>query len=160
MKYNEMYNRAFVNNAASILLYKSSRKNAKCSDIISVNHLINHSDNRKISDERIIQQFVEVLEKIVFQSLEYNKHIEVSVFLDTGKNSSYENASNETYKTTEYLQFGWNRCKFSSIEQAINFLYSVFCLIYPYNEINLENGIYNNSSVKHCIKKYYGGVQL
>lgn len=160
MKYNEMYNRAFCNNAASIMLYKYSRKNAKCSDIISVNHLINHSDSRKIDDERIIQQFINILEKVVFQSLEYNKHLEISVYLDTGKNSSYENASGETYKTTEYLRFCFQRCKFSSIEQAINFLYSVFCLIYPYNEINLENEIHNNASIKYLIKKYYGGATI
>lgn len=155
VEFNKMYNIAFCNNVASVILHKSSRKNAKCSDIISINHLINNTNNKKSTDERIMQQFVNVLEKVVFQSLEYNKHLEISVYLNIGKNSNYKNANNKTYKTTERLRLCFHRQKFSSVEQAINFLYSIFCLIYPYNEINLENNVYNSSGVKYLIQKYY-----
>ena len=158
MKENTMYNKAFFNNAASVLLYKSNRKNAKCSDIISINHLINHKKDRKISDERIIQQFCGTLEKVVYTALSYSKHLEITVFLDIGKNSSYINTNSEVYKTTEYNRANFHRITFSSIEEAINFLYMVYCLIYPYNEINLSNTIYNNASVKYYINLYYKGV--
>lgn len=152
---NELYNKAFTINAASILLYKSNRKNSICSDIISVNHLINHADIRRISDERIIQQFAGTLEKIVYTSLQFNRHLELSVYMDYGKNSSFTNANKELYNTWEHVRFSWQRVKFSSLEECINFLYGVYCLIYPYNEINLSNTIYNDPSVKYYINMYY-----
>lgn len=152
---NELYNKAFTINAASVLCYKSSRKNSICSDIISINHLINHSDDRRISDESIIRQFTNTLESVVYNSLRFGRHLELTVYLDTGKNSGYINANKELYNTWEDIQFSWYRVKFSSIEQCINFLYSIYCLIYPYNEINLGNTIYNDPSVKYYINMYY-----
>ena len=151
----ELYNKAFTINAASIYCFKSSRKNSICSDTISINHLINHTEDRKITDERIRQQFTGTLESIVYNALKFNNHLELSVYMDYGKNSSYINANKENYNTWEDIRFSWQRVKFSSIEQCINFLYSVYCLIYPYNEINLQNTIYNDPSVKYYINMYY-----
>ncbi len=152
---NNLYNKAFAINAASIYMFKSGRKNSICSDTISINHLINHTENRRVDDERIIQQFIDTLESIVFTSLDFKKHLELSVYMDYGKNSSYINANKELYNTWEDIRFSWQRVQFSSIEQCINFLYSIYCLIYPYNEINLSNTIYNDPSVKYYINMYY-----
>lgn len=152
---NNLYNKAFTINAASIYMFKSSRKNSICSDTISVNHLINHTENRRINDERIIQQFAGTLESIVYTSLKFNRHLELSVYMDYGKNTGYIDANKELYNTWEDIRYSWQRVKFSSIEQCINFLYSVYCLIYPYNEINLEKGIYNDPSIKYYINMFY-----
>jgi hypothetical protein len=102
-----------------------------------------------------MQQFAGTLESIVYTSLKFGGHLELSVYMDYGKNSSYINANKENYNTWEDIRLSWQRVKFSSIEQCINFLYSIYCLIYPYNEINLKNTIYNNPSVKYYINKYY-----
>lgn len=51
----------FIDNAAYITIFKSNRKNAKCANLISVHHLISHNDNRMISDDRILLQFVRTL---------------------------------------------------------------------------------------------------
>lgn len=153
--YSELYNTAFRVNAASIIMYKSSRKNAKCSDIISINHLINNKTDRKIPDDRILEQFINIVEKVVYTAAGFNNHIELTVNLDSAKNSQYKNVNGETYKTWESNYYTWYRVKCSSVESCINFLYKVFYLIYPYNELNLENTIYNNPSIKYLIKKYY-----
>lgn len=154
MTTNELYNNSFRINAASVLLHKSSRKNARCSDVISINHLID-TENRMITDERIMDQFINVLEKVVYTSLQFNKHLEVTVYMDTGKNSQYTNASNAPYKTWEHCRYTWQRVKFGSLEGCINFLYTVFAMIYPYNELNLDKTVYRDPRVADLIREYY-----
>lgn len=154
-EYSKMYNKVYCNNAFSLFLFKSSRKNSICSDAINVNHLINHEIDRKISDERILSQFIGTLEKVVYYSLKYARHIEVSLYMDNGKNASYINANNALYHGTEYNTCSWKRVQFSSIEQFIDFLYSVYCMVYSYNELSLLNTVYNNPSVKYFINQYY-----
>lgn len=153
---SNLYNTAFRVNAASLILYKSRRKNARCSDIISINHLISHEENKRITDERILDQFIGTLEKVVYTALEYHQHLEFTVRMDYGKNTTYAAVSGQ-YSNWESLRYYWERVQFSSIEQAINFLYSVYSLVYPYNELNLENTVYNNASVKYLINKFYRG---
>lgn len=150
--------RPYTINAVSIYLYKSSRKNAVCSDSICVNHLITHDNNKRVSDNRILMQFAGTLEKIVYTAAGFNNHLEVSAYMDIGKNTQYINADKRVYVTTEPLRYYWHRVKFSSIEQAVNFLYGIYCLIYPYNTLNLENTVYQDSSIKYLINLYYKGI--
>lgn len=154
--YNNMYDKAYALNMASVLCFKSSRKNSKCSDTINILHLINNNDDGKISDERILQQFINTLEKIVYYSLQNNKHLELSVYVNVNKNACFINANNKIYHDVENNRYNFQRVKFSSIESCINFLFSIYDLIYTYNEISKKT-LYNNSSIKYLINKYYKG---
>ena len=60
------YDNYFTNNALSFFLYKSGRKNAQCK-YINAFHLIKPGDGSKeIDNDRILSQFVGVLETAVF----------------------------------------------------------------------------------------------
>lgn len=150
---SEVYNKGFKSNAMTIYLFKSSRKNSKCSKAINVNHLI--SKGVRLKDERIISQFISTIESIIYNSKEFNNHLEISAYIDIFKNESFMDANNDLYCNTNNLRYNFQRIKFSSIEQCINFIFSLYCLIYPYNEISLNNEIYTNSSIKYFINKFY-----
>lgn len=146
-------------NAASILLYKSSRKNAKCTDFINIDHLINHEKDRRVNDERILQQLAGTVETIVYNSLAFDKHLEFKCVVHTFKAASYLNANNEIYHTVEYITVDRARNKYNSIEQAINEVFDIYALIYPYNEISRKT-VFNDPSIKYFINMYYnGGVE-
>ena len=125
--YSDTYNTFYQSNAASIFCYKSSRKNSKCSDIININHLINRETDRRVSDNRIMDQIAGTIEKIVYYCKQY-KHIELSCYMDVFKQIEYENANNEIYHGVEDQRYCFQRVIFSSIEQCINFVFSVYCL--------------------------------
>ena len=144
------------NNSITMFLFKSNRKNSKCSEPVNVYHLIKTEGNdKKISDDRIISQFIGTIEDIIHKSKYFNNNLELSAYVSIEKNSSYINANNDIYNTTEQMRYNWQRVQFSSIEQCVNFIYSLYCLIYPYNKLNLRNTIYNNLSIKHLINEYY-----
>lgn len=146
---------SYQNNAMSIFVYKSSRKNAQC-ELFSVNHLITQNNDRKLCDNSILNQFIGTIEKIVYLSKNnYNGHLELSVNMDLGKNSNYINANNDIYNCNEYLRLRFDRKQFSSIEECINFVYMLYGLIYPYNTLNLSNTVYNNPSIKYFINMFY-----
>lgn len=149
-----MYDKAYALNSASVFCFKSSRKNSKCSDVINIIHLITKDD--KISDENIIYQFINTLEKIVYYSLQNNKYLELSAYVNVNKNASFINANNNIYHDVENYCYNFQRIKFSSIESCINFMFSIYNLIYPYNEISTKT-LYTNSSIKYLINKYYKG---
>ena len=153
--YSDTYNTFYQSNAASIFCFKSSRKNSKCSDIININHLINRETDRRVSDDRIMNQIAETIEKIVYYCKQY-KHIELSCYMDVFKQIEYENANNEIYHGVEDQRYCFQRVIFSSIEQCINFVFSVYCLIYPYNKID-RNTLHNNASIRYFINQYYRG---
>ena len=144
------------NNSITMFLFKSNRKNSKCSEPVNVYHLIKTEGNdKKISDDRIISQFIGTIEDIIYKSKYFNNNLELSAYVSIEKNSSYINANNDIYNTTEQMRYNWQRVQFSSIEQCVNFIYSLYCLIYPYNKLNLRNTIYNNPSIKYLINEYY-----
>lgn len=153
--YSDTFNTFYQSNAASIYCFKSSRKNSKCSNTISINHLINHAPDRKVSDERIIQQITRTIESIVYYARQY-KHIELSAYIDSFKQIEYTNANNEIYHGVEDQRYCFQRVRFSSIEECINFVFSVYCLIYPYNKID-RNTLHNNASIRYYINAYYKG---
>ena len=150
--YNNMYGKAYALNSASVFCFKSSRKNSKCSDIINIIHPITKND--KIPDENIIYHFINTLEKIVYYSLQNNRHLELSTYVNINKNACFINANNNIYHDVENNRYNFQRVKFSSIESCINFLFSVYNLIYPYNKISVKT-LYNNSSIKYLINEYY-----
>lgn len=150
------YRTYYQSNAATIYLYKSSRKNAKSNDGISINHLINKSIDRKVDDDRILNQFLGVIEKIVYDSIKFNKHLEITFYADIFKQTQYINANNDLYKGVEDTQVYEVRHKLSSIEHCINRVYDLFGLIYPYNHLNRQE-IFNNASIKYMINLYYNG---
>ena len=152
---SKMYGKAFFMNACTIYLYKSSRKNAKIISDIHINHLITQTEDRKVQDKTILSQFVGVLEKAV-SDIGINGHIEVSVYMDAGKDAIYENANNDSFLGVGDIQYNWQRVTFCTIEGFINFLFSVFCILYPYNKISLSHTLYNDPSIMYWISKYYG----
>lgn len=152
----DRYKYPYSLNAASILLYKSSRKNAKCTDFISINHLISHERDSRVNDERILQQLAGTVETIVYNSLAFNKHLEFKCFMHTFKAVSYLNANNEIYHTVEDINVVGARDKYNSIEQVINEVFNIYALIYPYNKISRKT-VFNNPSIKYFINIYYQG---
>ena len=152
----DRYNSPYSLNAASILLYKSSRKNAKCTDSININYLINHEKDRRVNDEIILQQLAGTVEAIVYNSLAFNKHLEFKCFMHAFKAVSYKNTNNEIYHTVEDINVDRARNKYNSIEQVINEVFNIYALVYPYNEISRKT-VFNNSSIRYFIKMYYQG---
>lgn len=149
---SELYNNSYVNNALSIIIYKNGRKNSRC-ELINVNHLISHDSDRKISDNRIMEQFISIIEKSVYYFNLNNKHIEFSIRGDFFK-QSIRDTVNGLYYGIEAIPFMFDRKQVFSIEQYINHVFSVFCLIYPYNTISTDS-IFNNQSIKYFINQYY-----
>lgn len=138
-------------NAINIMQYKSSRINAKAEPIHAI-HLI--SDD-KLTDNRILSQLTNTIESLVYNSIKFNYHIELSTYITINKRSNYNNINNQIYHVIEQLPLlNIPRKRFYSIESAINFIYTLYCLIYPYNTLNIKT-IYNDSSIKYFINKYY-----
>ena len=151
--YNSDYDTFYQNNTAIIFCYKSSRKNSRSSDIITINHLANQKPDRTVSDDRIMQQITSTMEKIVYYCKQY-KRIELSCYIDVSKQAEYENANNAIYHDIENQRYSFQRVTFSSIEQCISFVFSVYCLIYPYNKISKKT-LFNNASINYFINQYY-----
>ena len=150
------YDTYYQSNAATIYLHKSSRKNAKISDGININHLINKRNDRKVDDDKILMQLVGVIEKIVYNSLKFNKHLEISFYSDIFKQTQYINVDGDLYKGVEDTQIYEIRHELNSLEHCINRVYDLFGLIYPYNHLNRKE-LFNNSSIKYFINLYYNG---
>ncbi|NCC88668.1 MAG: hypothetical protein EOM05_12555 [Clostridia bacterium] len=144
----------FANNAATIIVYKSSRKNARA-ETISINHLIDvNSESRKIDDGRILSQLIGTIEKLTSIIKNYDNHIEMKARLDIGKNASYRTVVCDPYETTEYISIVLQKAQLHSIEQAISYIYDVYCLVYPYNTLSSKT-IFDNPSIRYYIKQHY-----
>lgn len=157
--YDESFNNYYSNNIMHIYLRKSNRKNAKISDCIMVHHLINKNKDEKLTDKRILQQFADTIAHIVYYSKQFNNHLELNSYAMINKQTSYVDANGDLYHTTEKLNYTNKRVKFSSIENCINYVYKMYCLVYPYNTINLNNTVYNNPLIKYHINNYYNNKE-
>ena len=153
--FSDTFKTYYQNNAFSLFLYKSSRKNSKC-ELINVNHLINNKEDRKIDDAGIIEQLTGVLETSVYYFKNNNNHIESRICGHVFKQSVYINANGQKYGSVDDVNIDGDRVQFYSIEQYINYLYDKFALLYPYNTISRRE-LFNNSSVKYFINMYYHG---
>lgn len=134
----------------NIFMYKSTRKNAEISDIIKIINAYN-------TDNDILYQLIGTLEKVLFYVKKY-KHIEVSSYVSINKESSFINANNNNYTENQVITYKFNRQVLYSCEQLINYIYSMYCLLYPDNKLSY-NTIYDNSSIKNIINNYYKEVK-
>ena len=118
------YNTVYQNNGF-ILCYKSARKNAKTSDIIYINHLINHDKtDHKISDDKILDQFISTMDKIIYYSKQF-KHLELSCYVNIFQQVEYKDANNEIYHDAEKHRYAFQRVTFYSIESCINYVFNL-----------------------------------
>lgn len=147
------YNTVYQNNTGFIFCYKSTRKNAKTSDIINIGHLISDKPDRKMSDDRIIDQIISTIDKIIYYSKQFN-HIEISCYLGILQQVEYKNSSNEIYHDAEKHRYAFQRVQFYNIESCINYVFNIYSLIYPYNKISYKT-LHNNASIRYLINQYY-----
>ena len=131
-------------------MYKSTRKNAEISDLIKVLNVYN-------TDNDILYQLIGTLEKVLFYVKKY-KHIEVSCLVSINKESSFINANNNKYTENQVITYRFDRRVLYSCENLINYIYSMYCLLYPDNKLSY-NTIYDNSSIKNIINNYYNEVK-
>ena len=127
-------------------MYKSKRKNAETSDIIKVLNVYN-------TDNDILYQLIGTLEKVLFYVKKY-KHIEISSLVSINKESCFINANNNNYTENQIISYKFDRKVLYSYEQLINYIYSMYCMLYPENKLSY-NTLYDNSSIKKFINDYY-----
>lgn len=137
---------AWEYNLANIIMHKSGRKNAKCTDLIMMRHLITKNEDEKLSDKRILEYYAEVLSKIIYNSLCFNKRLELTVYSSIGKEVKENNFINNHYD--------WHRVRFKNIEACAEFLFTILCLIYPYNHLDFKKDVLEDSSVKWYLNKW------
>jgi hypothetical protein len=131
-------------------MHKSKRKNAEISDIIKVLNTYNN-------DNYILYQLIGTLEKVLFYVKKY-KHIEISSYVSLNKESSFINANNNNYVENQIIEYIFDRRVLYSCEQLINYIYSMYCMLYPDNKLSY-NTLYDNVSVKKFINDYYKDVK-
>lgn len=137
-------------NMCNIFMYKSTRKNAEISDNIEILNAYN-------TDEKILHQLIGTLEKVLFYAKKY-KHIEVSSLISINKESCFINANNNNYIENQIITYRFDRRVLYSCEQLINYIYSMYCMLYPGNKLSY-NTLYDNVSVKKFINDYYKEVK-
>ena len=134
----------------TIFMYKSKRKNAEISEIIKVLNAYN-------TDDDILYQLIGTLEKTLFYVKKY-KHIEVSYLVSINKESCFINANNNNCTENQIITYRFDRKVLYSCEQLINYIYSMYCMLYPENKLSY-NTLYDNSSIKKFINDYYKEVK-
>lgn len=132
-------------NMCNIFMHKSTRRNAEISDIIKVLNVYN-------TDNDILHQLIGTLEKVLLYVKKY-KHIEVSSYVSINKESCIINANDNNYTGSQIITYKFNRQVLYSCEQLINYIYSMYCMLYPGNKLSY-NTLYNNSSIKKLINYY------
>lgn len=148
-----LYNYAFVNNAATIYFYKSSRKNAKIIKTYHINHLITKNNDRKISNERMKSHFLEMLEYLSH----YSKPNDINICVNCNE---WKNAIHDGEKKTQNFCWTTNRLHFDNFPGAAHWLYfNLFCRIYPYCEIDFAD-IETDNNVKYLYSQWKKGAQL
>lgn len=98
-------------------------------------------------------QLIGTLEKVLFYVKKY-KHIEISSYVSINKKSCFINANNNNYTESQIITYKFNRQVLYSCEQLINYIYSMYCMLYPENKLSY-NTLYDNSSIKKFINDYY-----
>ena len=134
-----------------LMIYKSERKNSK-GDMISIHDLIT-SSGENLTDERILHQIVDALATIVAQSKKYNSVLILSANVWTIRKQKKQ-AINGICEFFDAVHYHFDRRKFYSIEQVINYLWTLVMLMYPYCTLS-EETIHLDSSIRYFISKYY-----
>lgn len=146
----------FKNNVGHIFMYKSTRKNSKCSDIITIRHLISHDHVHGYIDENTITgQIINAVDNCIYaMKLLNTREIIITCYLTIGHETVYTNANSELYHHISDIHIDTYRKQYYSVEQLINFLYERFMLIYPYSKLDIKD-LYNEPSIKAAINRYY-----
>lgn len=144
---------AFYNNVAHLWLYKSNRKNATIVGAVDMRHLITKSDNRQLTDDKIMSYFITTIEYTLY-FIKQAKQINVRCWYEYGHITQYKNANGDNYEHVTMLKTASQRESYYSFEQLINHIYRLFLIVYPYSKLDIQD-IYNNSSIKYFINQYY-----
>lgn len=124
------YGYAFVNNWASVYIYKSKRKNAKIVKNFRVFHLISHDESRRISQDSLRLQFLEILEYLSYYTAPGNINLSVNCIENRNAVINGEKDAQEWWWTS-------GRLHFDEFTTAAHWLYfNLFCRVYPYCEID------------------------
>ena len=142
-----LYNFAFVNNAATVYFYKSSRSNAKIIGKVNINHVIANSDDRKVSSDGMMAYFLNLMEYVSYYSEPNN--IDISVDCNEWKNAIINGE-----KKTQNWCWETGRIHFNNFTEVAHWLYfNLFCRIYPYCEIDFTE-IEMNPSYKYFLNEF------
>ncbi len=143
-----LYNFAFINNAATIYFYKSSRKNAKIIKHLNINHLINKNDeSRKIAPDRMKIVFFGILEYLSYYTAP--AHIDIAISCNEWKNAIINGK-----KESQNWCWETGRLHFDGFTTAAHWLYfNLFTRIYPYCEIDFTE-IETDSNYKYLKKEW------
>lgn len=133
-----------------LMIYKSERKNSK-GEMISIHELITHGEN--LTDDRILSQIANALDAIVAQSKKYNNILILSAKVWTIRKQKKQ-AIMGTYEFTDAVPYLFDRKQFYSIEQVINYLWTLVMIMYPYCTLS-EESIHLDASIRYFINKYY-----
>lgn len=144
---------AFYNNAAHLWIYKSDRKNAKIIGAVDIRHLITKSDNRQLTDDKIMDYFVTAME-YTLHFVKQAQKINARCWYEYGHITQYKNVYGDNYERVTMLKTMSQRDSYSSFEQLINHIYRLFLIVYPYSKLDIQD-VYNNPSIKYFIKQYY-----
>ena len=134
-----------------LIIYKSERKNSK-GERISIHDLIT-KDGENLTDDRILSQVVNALDAIVAQSKKYNSVLILSANVWTIRKQKKQSITG-TYEFYDAIPYHFDRRKFYSIEQVINYLWTLVMLMYPYCTLS-EETIHNDCSIRYFVNKYY-----
>ena len=87
------------------------------------------------------------------------KHIEVSSYVSISKKSCFINANNNNYTENQIITYKFDRKVLYSCEQLINYIYSMYFMLYPENKLSY-NTLYDNASAKKLINNYYNEKEV
>ena len=133
------------------MVYKSERKNSK-GKMISIHDLIT-SDGENLTDERILHQIVDSLDAIVEQSKKYNSVLILSANVWTIRKQKKQSI-NGIFEFFDAVPYHFDRKQFYSIEQVINYLWTLVMIMYPYCTLS-EESIHLDASIRYLIHKHY-----
>ena len=137
----------YTNNGLTIYCHKSGRKNAKISDIISVHHLIAHSDDKKVRESRILSQLIDTFGEVIYECIQFN-HMELTVYLRLGHTV---NIDGEEVVHSDYYAF--HRTEFTQPEEVLIFLLRLYHLIYPYTKLS-NSTVFSSPSIPYILNMW------
>lgn len=137
----------YTNNSMTIYCHKSGRKNAKVSDTICVQHLITHSDDKKVRDSRILSQLIDTFGNVIYECVQFN-HIELTVYLRLGHTV---NVDGEEVVYSDYYAF--HRTEFTQPEEVLIFLLRLYHLIYPYTKLS-NSVVFSSPSIQYILNMW------
>lgn len=154
--HSETFFTPYQSNGATVYVYKSARLNSKL-ESFSINHLIgNIHGDRKISDESILLQFIDSVDRLYYFRDKYDKYhrnIYVAAHCTYFK-QAVRKCVNGYYGRASVCYRTFDKHKYHTFEQMLNFLLEVYNTVYPYNTLDSYT-VFENPSVAYYINKWY-----